>query len=147
LSEAREPTGPREPEIAVLEDRHGDERGASFSLSPRHLKLLGKPGDLHLASIRPGHIRGNHFHALRHELILVIHEDVWSFHWDTGAETKISCRLLRGAGAVAIAVPPLAAHAIRNDGQSDLWLVAATDGPYDPSRPDAYRRIVASGGG
>lgn len=68
--------------------------------------------------------------------------DRWSLHWDAGAETEPSSRSFQKAGALAITIPPHAAHAIRNDGTTTLWLMAATDGPYDPANPDAYRRVV-----
>jgi oxalate decarboxylase/phosphoglucose isomerase-like protein (cupin superfamily) len=136
------PTVEREPTVLVLEDRGGDERGASFSVAREYLEFLGAPLDMHVASIAPGHVRGNHFHAVRRELIVVIHGDRWSLHWDAGAATAPSSRTFAGAGVVAIAIPRNSAHAIRNDGASPLWLIAATDGPYDPQSPDAHRRIV-----
>jgi oxalate decarboxylase/phosphoglucose isomerase-like protein (cupin superfamily) len=97
---------------------------------------------MHVASLEPGHVRGNHFHVARHELIVVLPHEAWSLHWDAGAETRPSSRSFHRAGALAITIPPHAAHAIRNDGSATLWLMAATDGPYDPANPDAYRRVV-----
>jgi oxalate decarboxylase/phosphoglucose isomerase-like protein (cupin superfamily) len=143
MVDATSPNWGREPEVVVLEDRGGDERGASFSLSQSYLEFLGAPKDMHIASILPGHIRGNHYHAARREIIVVIHGDRWSLHWDRGANTEVSTRAFTGEGVVAIAVPQNSAHAIRNDGEKPLWLVAATDGIYDPDAPDAYRRIVS----
>lgn len=125
----------------MLEDV-GDERGESFSVAREYLDFLGRPQDLHVASILPGHTRGNHFHAERREVILVVHSDRWSLHWDSGPDTPKSSRSFAGRGMVAIAVPQDSAHAIVNDGEEPLWLLAATDGPYDPANPDAYRRIV-----
>lgn len=130
-----------EPDIDVLEDR-GDDRGASFSVAYEYLSFLGEPKDLHVASIRPGCVRGNHYHVERREVIVVIHTDSWSLHWDGGEGSPTSSRRFDGAGVVALAVPPHSAHALRNDGDDALWVLAATDGHYDPDRPDAYRRVV-----
>ena len=129
----------------TLERGTPDERGASFTLAAEQLDLLtrlGAPKDLHVASILPGHVRGNHYHALRGEAIVVIHEDRWSLRYDAGDGTKVTSRAFTGAGVVAITVPPLAAHAIRNDGERPLWLLAWSDGPYDNALPDAHRRVL-----
>jgi oxalate decarboxylase/phosphoglucose isomerase-like protein (cupin superfamily) len=138
----RASTGGRAPRVVVIDDLGGDQRGDSFSVPTEYLEFVGAPGDMHVASIRPGHVRGNHFHVERHELILVLPHEAWSLHWDSGADTAVSTREFHGPGAVAIAIPPSAAHAIRNDGQALLWLIAATDGRYDPASPDAHRREV-----
>lgn len=120
-----------------------DARGSSFSIPPGQLEFLGGACDMHVASIRPGHVRGNHFHAERRELIVVVHEDRWSLHWDRGPDTEVRSQAFSGAGAVAITVPPRAAHAIRNDGEELLWLVATTDAVFDPANPDSHpRRVV-----
>ncbi|HEX8646667.1 MAG TPA: hypothetical protein VF715_07175 [Thermoleophilaceae bacterium] len=131
-------------QITVLSD-HGDQRGPSFSVTADHLAFLGAPRDVHVACILPGHIRGNHFHVERKELILVVHDDQWSLHWDEGEGTSILTRTFSGAGAEALSISPGAAHALRNDGGSPMWIFAATDGPYDPERPDAYKRVVTGG--
>lgn len=130
------------PVVTVLDDRSDDDRGASFTVAVDHLEFLGAPKDMHVACVRPGKVRGNHFHAERRELIVVIHSDAWSLHWDSGPDTEPDGRSFSGTGAVAVAVPPNAAHAIRNDGDADLWLVASSDGPWHPDRPDAYPRAL-----
>ncbi len=130
-----------DPAIVFLDD-DGDERGSSFAVPHEYLRFLGAAGDMHIACIRPGHTRGNHYHALRVELIVVIHFDRFSLHWDRGADTEPSRRSFEGRGAVAIAIPKHSSHAIVNNGDEPLWLVATSDGPYDPDDPDAHRRVV-----
>jgi dTDP-4-dehydrorhamnose 3,5-epimerase-like enzyme len=130
-----------EPSVLVLGDG-GDERGSSFTVPHEHLRFIGAAEDMHIACILPGHTRGNHFHSLRVELIVVVHRDRFSLHWDRGAGTEPSSRSFEGKGAVAIAIPKRSSHAIVNDGDEPLWLVATSDGPYDPDAPDAHRRIV-----
>jgi uncharacterized cupin superfamily protein len=129
----------------VLAQGAPDARGASFALAAEQLGFLGPLRDVHVASILPGHVRGQHYHAERRELIVVIHEDDFSLHWDEGAGTAARERAFAGAGVVAITVEPHAAHALRNDGTRTLWLLAASDAPYDPRRPDAHPRSVLDG--
>jgi dTDP-4-dehydrorhamnose 3,5-epimerase-like enzyme len=131
--------------VLVVTDTSHDGRGSSFSVPAPCLDFIGHPHDLHIASIRPRRVRGNHYHIARKELILVVAGDQWSLHFDTGEGTEVSVRTFGGQDAVAIEMPPFCAHALRNDGAEPLWLFAASDGPYDPAHPDAYqRRVVAS---
>lgn len=134
----------QEPTVLVLSDVGGDERGASFSVSRDYLEFVGQPEDMHVASILPGHTRGNHYHVERREVIVVIHSDRWSLSWDSGEGTRPSSRAFEGQGVVVTAMPPDSAHAITNTGDAPLWLLAMTDGAYDPAHPDAYRRIVTA---
>lgn len=127
--------------ILSLEDR-GDRRGFSYTVQDRQLSFLGSVEDVHFSSTLPGHIRGNHFHRLRKELLIVRHEDSWTLAWDRGEGTDVETRKFEGAGTVAVEIEPLASHAVRNDGQRPLLIFAMTDGLYDPANPDSYGRIV-----
>jgi oxalate decarboxylase/phosphoglucose isomerase-like protein (cupin superfamily) len=128
-------------------DESTDARGLSFSVVVEQLERINSVKDLHIAAILPGHVRGNHYHTHRSELITVLYQDSWSLHWDTGAGTEPHHRSFMGTGAVAI-YPPLGwSHAVRNDGDRELWIVVASDEPYDrheqdESARDAIRRIV-----
>lgn len=122
-----------------------DERGLSFSLSTEMIADL-IVRDVHIAAIRPGHVRGNHYHAKKNELITVVYTDDWSLHWDTGLGTAVHSRSFSGTGAVSITVPLQWSHAVRNDGERDMWLFNITDMSSDRSQPaasqDAHSREV-----
>jgi UDP-2-acetamido-2,6-beta-L-arabino-hexul-4-ose reductase len=127
--------------ILSLDDR-GDERGSSFSLQDQQLSFLGSVKDVHFSTTLPGHIRGNHFHRLRKEVLVVRHEDSWTLAWDAGEGTAVNSQKFGGIGTVVVEIEPLASHAVRNDGQRPLLIFAMTNGLYDPANPDAYSRIV-----
>lgn len=135
-----------ELEVRVLGDS-SDVRGWSYSVTEHELGLIDRTKDVHIAAIRPGCIRGNHYHMKRGELITVIHRDTWSLHWDTGENTPAHHRTFNGSGALAFAPPRGWSHAVRNDGSVDLIIVASNDVSYnrheqDEVSRDAYRRIV-----
>ena len=127
--------------ILSLDDR-GDQRGFSYTVEDRQLSFLGSVEDVHFSSTLPGHIRGNHFHRLRKEVLIVRHEDCWTLAWDWGEGTDVETRKFEGAGTVAVEIEPLASHAVRNDGQRPLLIFAMTDGLYDPANPDSYGRVM-----
>jgi dTDP-4-dehydrorhamnose 3,5-epimerase-like enzyme len=132
----------RDLRIIPLPDS-GDDRGFSSAIPHEYLVHLEAVEDLHVTTLEPGYIRGNHFHRVRNELLLVHHADTWSAFWDTGEGTRVESQTVKGVGAALIVVPKLWSHAIRNDGDHVLQIVGMTDGRFDPNAPDAFPRRVA----
>lgn len=126
---------PTDVVITELPDS-SDERGMSFSIPTETIARL-TVRDVHLAAVRPGYTRGNHYHTEKIELITVVYADDWSLHWDTGEGTAVQCHRFTGSGAVTIEFPLYWAHAVRNDGHKDLWMFNTNDRAFDPSSPDA----------
>jgi dTDP-4-dehydrorhamnose 3,5-epimerase-like enzyme len=113
--------------IFELDDR-GDQRGSSYSLQNRQFAFLGSVEDVHFSTTLPGRIRGNHFHRLRNEVLVVRYEDSWTLAWDQGEGTSTESRKFDGSGTVVVEIEPLASHAVRNDGQRPLLIFAMTNG-------------------
>lgn len=122
----------------------GDARGNSFSIGGLLAALLGSVEDAHLATIVPGAIRGNHYHVLRREAILVLYTDSWTLHYDNGDGTPAVRRTFEGGGAALLDVDPLCAHAIENTGARQLVLIGCSNGPYDHTNPDAFPRVITA---
>lgn len=122
----------------------GDVRGSSFSVPAELFAGPFPVADMHVATIEPGAVRGNHYHALRREVLVITAVDRWSLHWDEGAGTPARQREFSGPGAVLVTVPDGVSHAIRNDGAVPMQIIGLADGPYDPARPDAHPRSVVA---
>ena len=118
-----------------------DVRGLSFTAPAEALAFVGRMADMHLASIRPNAVRGNHYHVKRREAIVVLPGSRWSLHWDEGTGTPTQHRAFDGGCAVLVLVAPGASHAVRNDGAEPLWLVAISSEAYDPAE-SAARKVV-----
>ena len=119
----------------------GDWRGFSFTAPVEALEYVGRMADVHLASTKPGAVRGNHYHLRRREAIVVLPGPKWSFHWDEGRSGTAKHREFDGNVAVLVLVAPGSSHAVRNDGAEPLWLVAISSEPYDPGESVA-RKVV-----
>lgn len=111
----------------------GDARGPSFSTPAEALAFVGDLGDVHVVSARPGAIRGNHLHLRRREALLVLPGANWSLHWNERESLRPEHRDFDGSSAMLVLVPPGAAHAVRNDGDRDLWRMVISSGAYDPA--------------
>jgi dTDP-4-dehydrorhamnose 3,5-epimerase-like enzyme len=119
----------------------GDMRGFSFTAPSEALAFVGRMSDVHLASTKPGSVRGNHYHLRRREAIVILPGSKWSFHWDEGDGTSAQHREFDGGLALLILVSPGASHAVRNDGAQDLWLAAISSETYDPAE-SVTRKVV-----
>ena len=126
-------------EITELSDT-GDARGFSFTAPPKALAFVGRMSDVHLASTKPGSVRGNHYHLRRREAIVVLPGTKWSLHWDEDGGPA-QHREFDGNCAVLVLVSPGASHAVRNDGAQDMWLVAISSETYDPNE-SVTRKVV-----
>jgi dTDP-4-dehydrorhamnose 3,5-epimerase-like enzyme len=119
----------------------GDARGSSFTAPAEALAFVGRMADVHLASTKPGAVRGNHYHLRRRAAILVFPGAKWSFHWDEGDGSPAQHRMFDGGRAVLILISPDASHAIRNDGDESLCWVAISSETYDAAESVA-RKVV-----
>ena len=119
----------------------GDLRGFSFTAPAAALEFVGRMSDVHLASTGPRAVRGNHYHLRRREAIVILPGTKWSLHWDEGEGSAPQHRSFSGEGAVLVLVSPGASHAVRNDGDDLLWLVAISSETYDPAE-SVTRKVV-----
>jgi dTDP-4-dehydrorhamnose 3,5-epimerase-like enzyme len=131
------------PELrfTILTDS-GDARGSSFQTGSQWLEQLDKLADAHIATLLPGHVRGNHYHVERREVIFVLYADEWQLAWDLGEGTQATVQTFIGSGAVIIEVDPYVSHAVANTGKELLWIIGLTNGIWDPQAPDSYPRKV-----
>jgi dTDP-4-dehydrorhamnose 3,5-epimerase-like enzyme len=110
----------------------GDARGSSFTLSPVMVSFLGRIEDVHVSSLLPGHVRGNHFHTRKKEVLIVLHQSQWSLHWDDGENTSVQVKEFSGQGAEVVFIGPGSSHAVRNIGGSELTILALNSEAYNP---------------
>ncbi|HUR82208.1 MAG TPA: DUF429 domain-containing protein [Thermoanaerobaculia bacterium] len=111
-----------------------DARGSVFNV-----ELPLNVAECHVATVRPGAIRGNHFHLQRTEVLVIMYADRWTLLWDEGEGTTVQQRAYEGSGAVVLEAPPRTAHTVRNDGAHDLHIISLND----TRETDTYPRQLA----
>lgn len=112
-----------------------DIRGSSFGVDLPFPTVA----ECHVATIRPGAVRGNHFHERRRELLVVLYADRWTLLWDEGEGTPVQSRAFEGTGAVLMEADPFCAHAVRNDGARELQIFVLGD----TRDADTHPRVLA----
>jgi dTDP-4-dehydrorhamnose 3,5-epimerase-like enzyme len=110
----------------------GDDRGHSFTITPDTLRFLGDVRDIHLTTIVPGAVRGNHYHQRRKEALLVVHSSDWELLWEDADATAVKRQRFPGRGVVLVSIPPGCPHALRNCGGADMLVFGMSNGGYEP---------------
>lgn len=115
---------------------HSDERGWLVEIL-RQDQTKKPIKQIYIASIEPGHIRGNHYHLKRTEWFFILKGEGRLYLKDLKSNRKkiikVSEKLKR-----TIEIPPFVAHALKNTGRETLYLVSAQNDVYYPKNPDTF---------
>lgn len=113
---------------------HKDKRGWLVNL----LKTdeLEKPiKQLHVASIKKGAVRGNHYHSKRIEWFFIIAGRATLVLEDIKSKNREIFNLSSKSPRV-ITIYPFIAHAVKNVGKETAYLLSAQNDVFDPEKPD-----------
>lgn len=121
-------------ELATKEDERG------FVAKPFQGKQLNAIYNIHLVSLNPGAIRGNHFHPTQTEYICVLGNQAKLVMVDSRTD-KRSEKIIDGKRCPLIMVPQKVAHAIENIGSESIYLLCYTNKPLIPER-DVIKKVI-----
>ena len=128
-------------EIMTIEN-YGDTRGDLYNISDTDLKFLDNIQNIHFGKIHPNAVRGNHYHRETKEMLVISYSDAWTLAWATTDAVQISTREFTGSGAVLIKIKEGVAHALKNNGDTDLELIALSNKRFSKENADAFSRIL-----
>ncbi len=117
-------------EVDLNEIKRTDERGWSLNPIAASGLPVDKTGNHHLVSIRPGTLRGNHYHSDATEWLYVFGGPA-TIVWRSPTHPDPQELNLEGQGPWLFELPPMVEHAIENRGDSDCYLLVFCDRP-DP---------------
>lgn len=103
----------------------GDERGWGLRLLDALPVEPGRIGDLHVVSVRPGTVRGNHVHARGTEWLLICGGPAVAAWRGEGGE--VGRMEIPGEGPYLLEIPAGTPHAVKNVSAGTLHLVALND--------------------
>lgn len=117
-------------------ETHKDERGWLVELF-KATELEKPVKQLHIASIEPGYVRGNHYHSKRMEWFFIAAGEAKLTLQDIKTKAKISFKLSPKNPKV-ITIFPRIAHSVENIGEKTVCLVSAQSDIYNPQKPDNF---------
>ena len=113
---------------------HKDNRGWVANLAEYATEQGHRIENIHIASIKPGEIRGNHWHKKQKEWILVFGgKGIFSWKEDGG----IRKQKIEFGSQFLFEVEPGCSHAMKNIDDKDIYLCAFTDSKYNFQNPDS----------
>ena len=115
-----------------------DDRGFVVKLFEGH--HLNDIYNIHLVSLNPGAIRGNHFHPRQTEYIYVLGNQGKLVTVDIVTD-KRSEKIVDGRNCSFVIVPQKVAHAIKNISTEKMYLLCYTDKPIIPQR-DVIKKAI-----
>lgn len=115
---------------------HADNRGWLVELLKAN-QLEQSVKQVHVASIKPGCVRGNHYHSKRIEWFFIVAGEAELSLQDTKTKKKISF-ILSSKHPKVITIFPYIAHAVKNVGKKMVYLVSAQNDIYNPKKPDNF---------
>ncbi|MBN2516295.1 MAG: hypothetical protein JXC33_09740 [Deltaproteobacteria bacterium] len=90
--------------------------------------------DIHVVSLKPGCIRGNHYHTDATEWMLICNGTV-RFLWKGVEEKTVREIIIRDNEPALLEIPSLIEHALRNEGNHEIYLIVMNSS----SEPDMIR--------
>lgn len=115
---------------------HSDARGAV--VEPLDGEALGSQKNVHVAISQPGCVRGNHYHQLGTEIIMVIGPALARFRdGDQIADVEVAA-----GEAVRFTIPQGISHAFKNTGAQPCIMIAFNTIPHDEHAPDLIRDVL-----
>ena len=118
-----------------------DNRGIAIRpISDDELKSK-KLFNLHLVSLKPGVVRGNHYHQYQNEVICVFgsRAKVVAVDNSTGDREE---EIIEEDRAVLLKIPRNISHAIKNIGDNILYLLCYSDRKYQQEKPDSIANKI-----
>lgn len=115
---------------------HADNRGFAIrSISDEELQRKNI-FNLHLVSLKPGVVRGNHYHQHQNEVITIFGSrcKIVAVDNKTGEREE---KIIEEERQVLIKVPTNVTHALKNIGDNILYLLCYSDRKYNQGNHDA----------
>ena len=115
---------------------HSDKRGWLVEMLKRN-EIKEDIKQVYVATIKPGKIRGNHYHLERTEWFFLIGGKAELCLEDLKTKERI-CFKLSSKKPKVITVFPQIAHAVKNPSKETIYLVSAQNNIYNPKNPDIF---------
>jgi len=119
-----------------------DERGEVYPSPADWYCHFAEIRNVHMATLNPGKIRGNHLHKNSKELLIIKHSSSCRLYWmEKGNRRRQS---FEGKGAILVQIDPGCPHAILNTGTEELTILSLQELAYDPASPDMVKVELAT---
>jgi len=118
-----------------------DDRGWSIKPITDEEISAGRIKDIHIVSMRPGAIRGNHYHAYKTEHIFVMGSTCRVVVMDNNTKEREE-EIIEHNKKALLVIPPHVTHAIENIGNEMSYLLCYSKAEEDLDMSDVVRNKI-----
>jgi dTDP-4-dehydrorhamnose 3,5-epimerase-like enzyme len=122
-------------------EAYRDARGWNTHPVDEQKMASGGFANMHLVSIEPGAIRGNHRHFVQTEQTVIIGGPCLFAAVDSAGGERFE-RVFQSGELFRITIEPELPHAFKNIGGGIVYLLCAGNMPFNPQNPDTERSVV-----
>ena len=119
---------------------HSDQRGWFMEMLNAN-KTSREIKQISVASIKPGEVRGNHYHLNKTEWFLVVGGKAEYYLEDPKTKEKIRLKL-NSKNPKVITVFPKIAHAVKNIDNKIIYFIEADSEIYNHKKPDVNPYLI-----
>lgn len=95
-------------------------------------------GHIHIVSLEPGTLRGNHYHNIQNEWAIVF-GGKYLFAWLDKDKNEIIEEIIEEDNFITFEIPSSIPHVFKNIDQKTIYLMAYYDQEFDPKNPDTVK--------
>jgi quercetin dioxygenase-like cupin family protein len=118
-----------------------DERGVTVIPMEESKLFGGKYCNVHIPSINPGAIRGNHYHADQPEYVLILGQDCRIVAVENATQRREEL-FFEEAPNKLLVFPPKVTHALKNEGKEMIYLVCFNEKDGSSDKPETTRKVI-----
>ncbi len=118
-----------------------DYRGYIVNVPEEVFDFIVNIKDIHIGSIASNSIRGNHYHKIKKEALIIIYSDSCTFAWNSKDEI-INIKEFTGKGCILVKIKNGLGHAIKNTGKDLITIVAFSDYKFVEENPDTFSKVL-----
>lgn len=119
----------------IFFNKYEDERG--WLVENEEKKIINSLKHFLVSALKPGHVRGQHYHKRKKEWFLIIKGKARFVFKDIKTHKTEEVYASEEKPQLVVALPNLA-HAIENVGDTEVILLALVNEPLDKQHPDTY---------
>lgn len=118
-----------------------DERGMTVIPLENSKLRGGKYCNVHIPSLKPGAVRGNHYHADQAEYVLILGKNCRVVAVENTSQRQEEL-FFEEAPDKLILFPPNVTHALKNEGDEMVYLVCFNERDGGKDEPQTKRKVI-----
>jgi UDP-2-acetamido-2,6-beta-L-arabino-hexul-4-ose reductase len=121
-------------------DKKVDERGFVFEVL-RSEQVASQFGQIFISTVKPGKVKGNHYHKRKKEWYCIVRGSVTVHLLDvkTGDKQEVN---LDESEPTLLQINPGVSHAITNNTEEEAWILAYISESFNQDDPDTFSHEV-----